>query len=238
MAGRDEAIRAAAQRHRLSQGAAAALWDALVRGGGRQAQFNHPELGGMGQWSGGMGQIGDMFNADLKARVGGACADLAAAMTAAAVSPAEAGSGQRQSQGPAGTAAPPARSSVPRTGSPDAGRETSPTSSTNPAPAMKPMTPLDPMTPMEPMRPLDFGPDWWPGSLGRPASSGAQNGVRYAVFPERARLAIERDGRVTLYDTGAHRIGGVSQAQSSGSRLAFTSEDGPVDLARLAVVEH
>jgi hypothetical protein len=43
------------------------------------AQFNHPELGGMGQWSaGGMLMIGDMFNHALKARVDALCRDLAA----------------------------------------------------------------------------------------------------------------------------------------------------------------
>ena len=58
-----------------------------------------------------------------------------------------------------------------------------------------------------------------------------------AVFPDRARLAIERDGIITVYDTGPHRIGGVSQAQSSGSNLAFTSQDGPVDLDSLDIVK-
>lgn len=51
---------------------------ALDAGHGTMAQFNHPELGGFGQWSaGGMTMIGDMFNANLKARVADLCADLA-----------------------------------------------------------------------------------------------------------------------------------------------------------------
>ena len=42
------------------------------------AQFNHPDLGGMGQWSqGGMTQVGDMFNQTLKERVGALCSTLA-----------------------------------------------------------------------------------------------------------------------------------------------------------------
>ncbi len=52
-----------AARHGVSVEAALTLLGALARSHGAQAQFNHPELGGMGQWSeGGMIMIGDMFN--------------------------------------------------------------------------------------------------------------------------------------------------------------------------------
>jgi len=55
-----------AKRHGFSEAAGQALADALRSGGGRQAQFNHPELGGMGQWSqGGMLMIGEMNNDEL-----------------------------------------------------------------------------------------------------------------------------------------------------------------------------
>ncbi|HEY0205341.1 MAG TPA: hypothetical protein VGC15_14450 [Acetobacteraceae bacterium] len=68
-----------AARHGVSAGAVQALQDALHRGNGRMAQFSHPELGGMGQWSaGGMTQVGDMFNASLRDRVAALCAELAA----------------------------------------------------------------------------------------------------------------------------------------------------------------
>jgi hypothetical protein len=67
-----------AQRQGFSLDAALALLDSLSHGGGFQAQFNHPELGGMGQWSrGGMIMIGDMFNTNLKYRVDGLCNELA-----------------------------------------------------------------------------------------------------------------------------------------------------------------
>ena len=67
-----------ATRHGVSAGAVQTLLDALRRGGGRMAQFSHPELGGMGQWSaGGMTQVGDMFNAALRDRVAALCAELA-----------------------------------------------------------------------------------------------------------------------------------------------------------------
>ena len=55
-----------------------ALQEALHRGGGRQAQFSHADLGGMGQWSaGGMTQVGDMFNTALKDKVNALCGELA-----------------------------------------------------------------------------------------------------------------------------------------------------------------
>ena len=68
----------AATRHGVSLEAALAALGALAQGQGRQAQFDHPELGGMGQWSqGGMIMIGDMFNSGLKARVDALLNDLA-----------------------------------------------------------------------------------------------------------------------------------------------------------------
>jgi hypothetical protein len=42
---------------------------------------------------------------------------------------------------------------------------------------------------------------------------GAQNDLRYAVFPR--RLVINDGGHVEIYDTGNHRIFGVAQAQSA-----------------------
>ncbi|MFL5286498.1 MAG: transglutaminase family protein, partial [Rhodopila sp.] len=69
-----------AARHGFSPAALRAVAEALRHGGGRMAQFNHPELGGMGQWSqGGMIMIGDMNNNDLKARVDALCRELAGA---------------------------------------------------------------------------------------------------------------------------------------------------------------
>lgn len=71
-------VAGAAERHGVSMDAAVALLDALAEGNGRQAQFNHPDLGGMGQWSqGGMIMVGDMFNHSLKARVDALCNELA-----------------------------------------------------------------------------------------------------------------------------------------------------------------
>jgi len=67
-----------AAQHGVSTDAVEGLLIALAEGGGTQAQFNHPDLGGMGQWSaGGMTMVGDMFNNALKAKVDALCSDLA-----------------------------------------------------------------------------------------------------------------------------------------------------------------
>jgi hypothetical protein len=76
--------------------------------------------------------------------------------------------------------------------------------------------------------------DWWPADLGTPSAVGAQNDLRYAVFP--GRLAIKDRGHVEIYDTGDHRISGVAQAQSADQTLTFTSQNGLVrvmDLPRI-----
>jgi hypothetical protein len=67
-----------ARAHGVGADAVETLLRAVAAGGGTQAQFNHPELGGMGQWSqGGMIMIGDMFNQGLKYTVSQLCDELA-----------------------------------------------------------------------------------------------------------------------------------------------------------------
>jgi hypothetical protein len=67
-----------AMRHGVSFDAVEHLLMAVLAGQTTQAQFNHPDLGGMGQWSqGGMIMVGDMFNNGLKAKVDGLCSELA-----------------------------------------------------------------------------------------------------------------------------------------------------------------
>lgn len=95
---------------------------------------------------------------------------------------------------------------------------------------------MEPMKPMTPMEPLRFE-RWWPEHLGEPSASGAQNGMRYAAFPDKHRLLVERDGQATTYDTGHHRIGGVAQQDGTSRTLTFTSQDGPVRLDDLPRVD-
>jgi hypothetical protein len=184
----ERALSEIAARHGVSLDAARHLLMAVVAGGSTQAQFNHPELGGMGQWSqGGMIMVGDMFNSGLKARVDALCTELANLVRRANVL-----RPPPQSQGQ----------------SPRAGASLF-------VPGASPSG------------------NWWPAELGRAASTGSQNNLRYAFFPETRRLAIDLGGRVKVYDTRDHQIGGFSQQQGGGQSLSFNSQYGLVDLSSL-----
>ena len=74
----DQRVAELAARYQISTDAVRHLLLSLAQGNGTMAQFNHPELGGNGQWmAGGMLMIGDMFNNQLKATVSGICDALA-----------------------------------------------------------------------------------------------------------------------------------------------------------------
>lgn len=95
------------------------------------------------------------------------------------------------------------------------------------------MTPMS-MTPMAPMAPLrmEESQPWWPSEWGTPQSSGSQNNLRYALFPSSSRLAVERNGEITLYDTADHAVQSVSQ-QSGSEQLMVVTAGGPVPLSAL-----
>ena len=81
--------------------------------------------------------------------------------------------------------------------------------------------------------------EWWPEELGRPSATGAQGGMRYACFPDARRVVVEQAGSVTVYDSGDHRISGVSQSQD-GARggaqdLSFSSQKGTIRASDLPV---
>jgi hypothetical protein len=189
----------AARRYAMSSDAVRVLLEALIASGGGMAQFNHPELGGMGQWSsGGMIMIGDMFNNALKSRVGALCAELSDILRNTDITSSRPRGRQWQSQG-ASSGMPLPHSSFFVDG------------------------------------PDQFGSraTWWPSPLGMPASTGAQNNMRYACFPDRRRLALDVNGQIAVYDTGDHRITGFSQQQSGDQSLTFTSQYGVVRLDSL-----
>lgn len=75
---------------------------------------------------------------------------------------------------------------------------------------------------------------WWPANLGSPFSSGGQNNIRYAVFPN--RLAVEINGQVSVYDTLNHSIGGVSQQQGGNTSLTFSSQFGTIAVTELPLI--
>ncbi len=187
-----QAVSEIAGRYGVSLDAAETLVNALASGGGTQAQFSHPELGGMGQWSmGGMTMVGDMFNNGLKATVDGLCSELSGLM------------GRMQVSRPVPHHAP-------------AGTQSQ--SQSNGSSLF--------------VQGGSFAPQW-PAELGQPASTGAQNNLRYAVFPQTRRLAIDFGGRIEAYDTGDHMISGVSQQQGGDMSLTFTSQYGTVRVADL-----
>lgn len=165
-----------ALRHSVSPDAIRTILRALRSGGGRMAQFSHPDFGGMSQWSPGMTMVGDMFNSDMKSRLDAVCTELAAHV-------AERPSIERGSDREDGAVS--YRSAKPSS-------------------------------------------DWWPANLGTASAVGAQNDLKYAVFPDSRRLAIKDGDQVQIYDTGNHRIFGVAQAQSTDQTLAFSSQDGLV----------
>ena len=189
-----------ARRYSMSTDAVRAILETLVASGGGMAQFNHPDLGGMGQWSsGGMIMIGDMFNSGLKSRIGALCAELSDLIGRTDIISYRPQSSQWQSQGSSGSIPLPDSSFFVRGHDRGAG-------------------------------------NWWPSDLGIPGSTGTQNNLRYACFPERRRLALDVDGRVSVYDTGNHSITGFSQQQAGDQSLTFTSQHGVVRLDSLPLI--
>ncbi|WP_072807075.1 SHOCT domain-containing protein [Rhodococcoides yunnanense] len=83
-----------------------------------------------------------------------------------------------------------------------------------------------------------FGGNWWPSGLGSPSSSGGQNGSQYAYFPGSRRLAVLAGGKLSVFDTLDHSIGGVQQQQGGGpGSLEFTSQYGTFTAASLPLVD-
>jgi hypothetical protein len=184
------------RRHHLPLDAVAALFEAIAHGQGGMAQFNHPALGGAGQWMrGGMTMVSDMFNPRLRAQVDALCEEL---------------SGLYASRPPSAWFMPPGDRGASRARDQNAAR----------------VPPDDAGT----------GGRWWPPELGSPDSTGSQDRTRYAYFARHHRLAIERDGELTVFDTLDHDLRGFSQQQSGRSALTFSSQHGELDLRDLPVV--
>ncbi|RXT53600.1 SHOCT domain-containing protein [Bradyrhizobium betae] len=201
-----------ARRHGFSSDAVLCMLLAVSAGYGNQAQFNHPEFGGMGQWSmGGMIMIGDMFNNYLKGRVDSLCQELSSLIQGQPLFQMPAQS-QSQSQGGGGWQGQSGGSHQQQSnGYGNSGYGGSGSSLFVPAASS----------------------NWWPADLGMPGSTGGQNNLRYAYFPAARRLAVDINGQVSVYDTGQHQIGGFSQQQSGDQSITFTSQFGLVRVADL-----
>jgi hypothetical protein len=202
-----------AQRHGFSTDAVMGMLDAVINGNGSMAQFSHPEFSGSGQWMrGGMIMVSDMFNGHLKGRIDALCNELSN-LVANQPDLVRTGSFQSQSQG--GYSSGQQQSNYGGGGSPQQQDGNGfGAASLFVAPSA----------------------DWWGADLRWPNSTGAQNGVRYAYFAQARRLAIEINGRVTIYDTLDHNIGGFSQQQSYGGTLSFNSQYGLIDVGSLPVI--
>ena len=207
-----QAVAGIAQRHGFSVDAVTHMLQAVVNGNGGMAQFSHPEFAGSGQWMrGGMTMVSDMFNNHLKGRVDSLCAELAD-LVASQPGLLQGGSFQSQSQGGDGQ-----QQQSGGYGSSQGGFSGS-------------------SSLFVPAASGNSQGDWWPDDLRWPNSTGAQNNVRYAYFAQAHRLAIDLGGRVTVYDTLDHSIGGFGQQQSGSGSLSFNSQYGVVDVASLPVV--
>src|SRR4029450_7337067 len=204
-------VTALAQRYGVSTEAVVTLLQALVHGHGTMAQFDHPELGGRGQWMpGGMVMVGDMFNQALKATVDGLCTELAVLLAASPLVPAA-----------------PARSPMSSRATPhqQQGGGRSPTGPQAPAAGSWGIA-----------SPAGSAGAWWPAELGMPAASGTQNAMRYAYFPTQRRLAIAVHEHFWLYDTFDHQVRGVSQQQGPASTVTFTSQHGVGEVSSLPLI--
>ncbi|MEZ4663408.1 MAG: hypothetical protein R2911_38185 [Caldilineaceae bacterium] len=208
-----------AQQHGVSQGAVEALWAAVRAGNGSAAQFNHPELGGMGQWmAGGMTMIGDFSNYRLQAAVADICAALSAHLQTRVAEPVPTQTQVQSRTSPASKSSAKTSASRPSIlGAIDkklfSGSAASPESSEPPN-----------------------WPNWWPLELGSPSGSGSQNDMHYAYFGGAKRLALRINNRVTIYDTADHQIGGVSQQQDARQTVTFQSQKGDVPVSQLQKV--
>lgn len=198
-----------ANRYGLSNDAVIHMLYSVSNGGGTMAQFNCPELGGGGQWmQGGMTMVGDMFNNGLKNTVDNLCGELSNLLYNQSSAIFEP---VKPAPSIAGNLSQGGQQQFQGSGS--SGQNS-----------------------------IYFqgggSGNWWPDDLdlGMASSTGGQNNLRYAVFPQTCRLAIEANGQVTVYDTLDHQIGGVSQQQAGDASMTFSSQYGLVQVSQLPIV--
>jgi hypothetical protein len=210
-----------ARRYGLSEDTVITMLYAVMNGGGTMAQFNCPELGGSGQWmQGGMTMVGDMFNYNLKATVDNLCYELSGLL-----------SNQQSLFLP-----PPKPQQVGRQGGPQMGGQQQSQGGPQQGGGQQQGGGYQSGFGQTSFFVSNNNGNWWPDGLGMASSTGSQNNLRYAVFPQSARLAIEANGHVTVYDTLDHQIGGVGQQQGYGASFTFTSQYGTVQVDQLPVV--
>ncbi|MDO9180507.1 MAG: SHOCT domain-containing protein [Agitococcus sp.] len=201
-----QAIDNIAQRHGFSSNAVLSMLESVINGNGSMAQFNHPEFSGSGQWMSG----GMTMVSDMfNNYLKGRVNNLCSELAQLVANQPDLlrnGSFQSQSQ-----------NDQQQSNYSGQNNSNNPTSSAS-------------------LFVAGTSSDWWPNDLRWPNSTGAQNGVRYAYFAQARRLVIEVNGRVTVYDTLDHQIGGFSQQQSYGGSLSFSSQYGLIDVGSLPII--
>jgi hypothetical protein len=94
---------------------------------------------------------------------------------------------------------------------------------------------MKPMKPMKPLESIHKGSEeantWWPSELGQPSVSGSSDGLRYAYFSAKHRLAVDDGRKIRLYDKGSENISGF--LTSTGRDLAFQTADGAKKVSSL-----
>jgi hypothetical protein len=200
------AVQDIAQRHGFSFDAVQSMLHSVINGNGSMAQFSHFEFGGSGQWM----QGGMTMVGDMfNGYLKGRVDNLCSELSRLIQNQPElmrTGSFQSQTQN--------GNTSYSSFGG-GSGENTNANSLFVPSPVQA---------------------NWWGPDLKWPNSSGGQNGMRYAWFSQARRLAMEVNGQVIIYDTLDHNIGGVSQQQSGGYSVTFSSQFGYVDLSSLPVI--
>ena len=194
-------IHEVAQRHGFSDDGVHSMLQSVINGNGSMAQFCHPDFSGSGQWMrGGMTMVSDMFNNYLKGRVDSLCAELSN-LVANEPNLLLSGSFQSQQQGQGSNQS---MGNVQNFSTGGTNQQQSNVGTGSGTSLFVPAT-------------RENTGQWWPEELGSPTSTGSQNEVKYAYFPQARRLAINVNGKISVYDTQNHQIGGFSQQQSGGA---------------------
>jgi hypothetical protein len=78
---------------------------------------------------------------------------------------------------------------------------------------------------------------WWPRELGVPTQSGIWGLSRFAYFPAMHLLAVQRVGRLTIYDTAGLEFRGAVSWRNDGADFVFLTQLGEQSVNRLRTCE-
>ena len=248
-----------AQQFNFSADAVLTLAQAVAQGNGTMVQFSHWELGGGGQWmQGGMIMLGDMFNTQLKSRVGELCQILANKYANGELRlpsipvwyPTELGSpdasgGQNEMRYAYFANAHRlvievnGYQTIYDTGNYAIGGVSQQQSNgvqeltfTTPHATIQ-INVLKIISESAPTQNSNSAESWYPSELGKPSISGENQGMRYAYFHLNHHLLIDWQGQQTIYDSANHAISGVKLQQNE---IFFTRQYGTIRVDLLGVV--